>query len=85
MKFTKRKSWCKCAYDIALIFLTFSDLLGDLGNKTEKIEIEMKEMRETLSSLTTTVEKSTNEGWLQKKSYSRINWTNDGDSVNLST
>ena len=63
----------KCAYDIALIFLTFSDLLGDLGNKTEKIEIEMKEMRETLSSLTTTVEKSTNEGWLQKKSYSRIN------------
>ena len=39
----------------------------DLGNKTEKIEIEMKEMRETLSSLTTTVEKSTNEGWLQKR------------------
>ena len=63
--------WCKCAYEIALIFLTFPDLLGDLGNKTEKIEIEMKEVKETISSLTLTMEKSTDEGWLPKRATHR--------------
>ena len=55
---------CKCAYDIALIFLTNADSLSDLRDTTEKIEIEMKEVKETLYSLTTTMEKSTDEGWL---------------------
>ena len=36
----------------------------DLRGTTEKIEIEMKEIKETLSSLKATVEKSTDEGWL---------------------
>ena len=55
---------CKYAYEIALIFLTNADSLSDLRDTTEKIEIEMKEVKETLCSLTTTVEKSTDEGWL---------------------
>ncbi|CAH3157722.1 unnamed protein product, partial [Pocillopora meandrina] len=38
----------------------------DLRDTTEKIEIKMKEILETLSSLTTTVEKSTDEGSLEK-------------------
>ena len=47
-----------------LIFLTNADSLSDLRDTTEKIEIEIKEVKETLCSLTTTVEKSTDEGWL---------------------
>ena len=43
----------------------------DLRGRTEKIEIEMKEMKETLCSLTTTEEKSTNEGWLLKRATHR--------------
>ncbi|XP_066024120.1 NLR family CARD domain-containing protein 3 isoform X3 [Pocillopora verrucosa] len=39
-----------------------ADSLRDLRDTTEKIEIEMKEVKETLCSLTTTVEKSTDEG-----------------------
>ncbi|XP_066024111.1 NLR family CARD domain-containing protein 3-like isoform X2 [Pocillopora verrucosa] len=39
-----------------------ADSLSDLRDTTEKIEIEMKEVKETLCSLTTTVEKSTDEG-----------------------
>ena len=54
----------KCAYEIALIFLTFPNSLENLRDTAEEIEIEMKEVKETLSSLTTTVEKSTDKGWL---------------------
>ena len=39
----------------------------DLRDTTEKIEIKMKEILVTLSSLTTTVEKSTDEGWLLER------------------
>ena len=39
----------------------------DLIDTTEKIEIKMKEILETLNSLTTTVEKSTDEGWLLER------------------
>ena len=60
--------WFKRAYEIAPIFLTFPDsrekMRHDLRDTTEKIEITMKEILVTLSSLTTTVEKSTDEGWL---------------------
>ena len=49
-----------------LRFLTFPDSLEkmrhDLRDTTEKIEIKMKEVLETLSSQTTTVEKSADEG-----------------------
>ena len=55
---------CKYAYEIALIFLTNADSLSDLRDTTEKIESEMKEVKETLCSLKTTVEKSRDEGWL---------------------
>ena len=61
----------KCAYEIALIFLTFPNSLEkmghDLRDTAEKIEIEMKEVKETLSSLTTTVEESTDKGWLLER------------------
>ena len=54
--------WRKCAYIIALISLTFPDSLEkmrhELRHTTEKIEIEMKEVKETRSSLATTVEKA---------------------------
>ena len=67
--------WCKCAYEIARIFLTFPDSLEkmrhDLRDTTEKIEIKMKEVLETLSSQTTTVEKSADEGWLLKRATRR--------------
>ena len=67
--------WCKCAYEIALIFLTFPDSLDkmrhDLRDTTEKIEIKMKEVLETLSSQTTTAEKSADEGWLLKRATQR--------------
>ncbi|CAH3145913.1 unnamed protein product [Pocillopora meandrina] len=43
-----------------------ADSLSDLRDTTEKIEIEMKEVKETLCSLTTTVEKSTDEGSVEK-------------------
>ena len=63
--------WCKRAYEIAPIFLTFPDsrekMRHDLRDTTEKIEIKMKEILETLNSLTTTVEKSTDEGWLLER------------------
>ena len=63
--------WCKRDYEIAPIFLTFPDSRGkmrhDFRDTTEKIEIKMKEILETLSSLTTTVEKSTDEGWLLER------------------
>ena len=63
--------WCKRAYEIASIFLTFPDsrekMRHDFRDTTEKIEIKMKEILETLSSLTTTVEKSTDEGWLLER------------------
>ena len=39
----------------------------DLKDTTEKIEIKMKEILETPSSLTTTVEKTTDEGWLLER------------------
>ena len=58
--------WRKCAYIIALISLTFPDSLEkmrhELRDTTEKIGIEMKEVKETLCSLTTKVEKGTDEG-----------------------
>ena len=67
--------WYKCAYEIALIFLTFPDSLEkmrhDLRDTTEKIEIKMKEVLETLSSQTTRVEKSADEGWLLKRATHR--------------
>ena len=67
--------WCKCAYEIALIFLTFLDSLEkmrhDLRDTTEKIEIEMKEVKETLCSLTTKVEKGTDEDWLLERASHR--------------
>ena len=67
--------WCKCAYEIVLIFLTFPDSLEkmrhDLRDTTGKIEIKMKEVLETLSSQTTTVEKSADEGWLLKRATRR--------------
>ena len=67
--------WCKCAYEIALIFLAFPDSLEkmrhDLRDTTEKIEIKMKEVLETLISQTTTVEKSADEGWLLKSATRR--------------
>ena len=63
--------WFKRAYEIAPIFLTFPDsrekMRHDLRDTTEKIEIKMKEILETLRSLTTTVEKSTDEGWLLER------------------
>ena len=63
--------WCKFAYEIAPIFLKFPDfrekMRHDLIDTTEKIEIKMKEILETLNSLTTTVEKSTDEGWLLER------------------
>ena len=66
---------CKCAYEIALIFLTFPDSLEkmrhDLRDTTEKIEIKMKEVLETLSSQATTVEKSADEGWLLERATHR--------------
>ena len=43
----------------------------DLRDTTEKIELKMKEILETLSSLTTTVEKSTYKGWLLKRASHR--------------
>ena len=43
----------------------------DLRDTTEKIEIKMKEVLETLSGLTTTVEKSADEGWLPKRATHR--------------
>ena len=39
----------------------------DLRDTAEKIEIEMKEVKETLSSLTTIVEESTDKGWLLER------------------
>ena len=58
--------WRKCAYIIALISLTFPDSLEkmrhELRDTTEKLEIEMKEVKETLCSLATNVEKGTDEG-----------------------
>ena len=67
--------WCKCAYEIALIFLTFLDSLEkmrhDLRDTTEKIEIKMKEVLETLSSQATTVGKSADEGWLLERATHR--------------
>ena len=67
--------WCKCAYEIAPIFLTFPDsrekMRHDLRDTTEKIEIKMKEVLETLISQTTTVEKSADEGWLLKRATRR--------------
>ena len=58
--------WRKRAYVIALIFPTFPDSLEkmrhELRDTTEKIEIEMKEVKETRSSLATKVEKGTDEG-----------------------
>ena len=67
--------WCKCAYEIALIFLTFLDSLEkmrhDLRDTTEKIEIKMKEVLETLSSQATTVKKSADEGWLLERATHR--------------
>ena len=62
---------CKCAHDIALIFLTDADSLSDLRDTTEKIEIEMKEVKETLCSLTTKVEKGTDEDWLLERASHR--------------
>ena len=63
--------WFKRAYEIAPIFLTFPDsrekMRHDLRDTTEKIELKMKEILETLRSLTTTVEKSTDEGWLLER------------------
>ena len=43
----------------------------DLRDTTGKIEIKMKEVLETLSSQTTTVEKSADEGWLLKRATHR--------------
>ena len=58
--------WRKRAYVIALIFPTFPDSLEkmrhELRDTTEKMEIEMKEVKETRSSLATKVEKGTDEG-----------------------
>ena len=54
--------WCKCAYEIALIFLTFLDSLEkmrhDLRDTTEKIEIDMKEVKEKLTCLMASAEKN---------------------------
>ena len=67
--------WRKRAYVIALIFLTFPDSLEkmrhELRDTTEKIEIEMKEVKEARSSLATTVEKGTDEGWLPERASHR--------------
>ena len=67
--------WRNRAYKIALIFLTFLDSLEkmrhDLRDTTEKIEIEMKEVKETLCSLTTKVEKGTDEDWLLERASHR--------------
>ena len=58
-----------------LRFLTFPDSLEKmrhgLRDTTEKIEIKMKEVLETLSSQTTRVEKSADEGWLLKRATHR--------------
>ena len=43
----------------------------DLRDTAEKIEIEMKEVKETLRSLTTTMEKSTDKGWLLERATYR--------------
>ena len=54
------------------LYLSYiSPSLGDLRDTTEKIEIKMNEVLERLSSLTTTVEKSTNEGWLLESATHR--------------
>ena len=57
--------WRKRAYVIALIFLTFLDSLEkmrhELRDTTEKIEIEMKEVKEARSSLATKVGKGSDE------------------------
>ena len=67
--------WFKRAYEIAPIFLTFPDsrekMRHDLRDTTEKIEIKMKEVLETLSSQATTVEKSADEGWLLERAIHR--------------
>ena len=42
-----------------------------LRHTTEKTEIEMKEVKETRSSLTTKVEKGTDEGWLLERASHR--------------
>ena len=43
----------------------------NLRDAVEKMEIEIKEVRVTLSSLTTTVEKSADEGWLLERATHR--------------
>ena len=54
------------------LYLSYiSPSLGDLRDTTEKIEIKMNEVLERLSSLTTTVEKSINEGWLLESATHR--------------
>ena len=50
----------------------FSDSLEMMRHDLrEKIESEMKEVKETLCSLTTTVGKSTDEGWFLEKATHR--------------
>ena len=67
--------WRKRAYVIALIFLTFPDspekMRHDFRDTTEKIKIEMKEVKETPSSLTTKVEKGTDKGRLLERTTNR--------------
>nr|XP_058946250.1 nucleotide-binding oligomerization domain-containing protein 2-like [Pocillopora verrucosa]XP_058946251.1 nucleotide-binding oligomerization domain-containing protein 2-like [Pocillopora verrucosa] len=60
------KQWKKDDDSIKDKLEEIEDSLSDLRDTTEKIEIEMKEVKETLCSLTTTVEKSTDEGSLEK-------------------
>ena len=43
----------------------------ELRHTTEKIEIEMKEVKEARSSLATIVEKGTDEGWLLERASHR--------------
>ena len=66
---------CVCPYKIALIFITFPNSLEkmrhNLSDAVEKMEIEIKEVKVTLSSLTTTVEKSADEGWLLERATHR--------------
>ena len=64
------KLWYKFAYENAHFFFKFSDSLENAKSIMErnfrdtidKIEIEMKEVKEKLSSLTASAEKSGQEG-----------------------
>ena len=67
LKTRNKKLWCKCAHEIACTFRKSSDSVEKMRDNfketTEGIEIEIKELKEKLNSLKTTVEKTTREGW----------------------